>query len=182
MDHSWLKFSTNVTTRSNRPVEDCVRSIQALTAPPNCYSSPERLKAFRGRVEIGGGWLRFPLMMFPIAPARSLSFVLRSTESGSELAGQWRLMKGIRVPVAIYLSICILVEVYLLFCAVALGQHKLLPGSLGPALSFAMIYGWTWAIVAINRRPESQLIMAVTHAMESDQSAKIVSEVLSGPA
>jgi hypothetical protein len=41
-----------------------------------------------------------------------------------------------------------------------------------------MIYGWTWAVVALNRRRESQLVTAVTYAMESDSSAKIVGELL----
>jgi hypothetical protein len=189
MDHLWLRFSTYVTIHSERSVQDWCHSLQLLTAPPNCYSRPERLRPFRGKIELGGGWLRFPLLTYRIAPARSLNFVLCSSGSGTELKGQWRLLKRIRIPVGIYLGGCILEEAYELIRMVLLRRHDLLPHSIGrivphsigPIIGFAMIYGWAWAIVALSRRSESQLILAVTHAMESDKSAGIVGDLLSVP-
>jgi hypothetical protein len=182
MDHSWLRFSTGVTIHSDRSVQDCVRSLQSLTAPPNCFSRPERLRPFRGKIGLDGGWLRFPLLTpVRIAPARSLNFVLRSSGSGTELKGQWRLLRRIRIPVAIYLSICIAMEAFELLRLAAFRTQDPLASLIGPAISFVMIYGWTWVLVTLNRRSDSQLIAAVTHAMESEKSSKIVGELMSVP-
>jgi hypothetical protein len=179
MDHSWLKFSTNIVIRSERSVEDCVRSLQSLTALPNSYSRSERIKPFRGNIELIGGWLRCPFRYEGIMPCRLFSFDLVPDESGSKIMGQWSLLKRIRIPVSISLGACILVQAVELFRVVVFGVHDSWPSLIGPAISFLMAYGWTWALVALNRRRESQLITAVTHAMESDRSAKIVGELLS---
>jgi len=181
MDHSWLRFSTNVTIRSDRSVEECVRALQTLTAPPNCYSGPERSRPFRGEIGSSGGWLRNSLLRHATTIARSLKFNFVPSESGTELRGQWSLLKRVRIPVSIYLGACILVQAVGLFRVVVFGTHDLWPSLIGPTISFFMIYGWTWAAVAINRQRESQLVTAVTHAMESDGSAKIVCELLSLP-
>jgi hypothetical protein len=60
-------------------------------------------------------------------------------------------------------------------------EHDSLPHLIGGVISFAMIYGWAWAVVALNRRSESQLVAAVAHAMESDKSSRIVGDLLSAP-
>ncbi|MGD0548439.1 MAG: hypothetical protein ABR991_11505 [Terracidiphilus sp.] len=114
-------------------------------------------------------------------PSRSLKFIFVPSESGTELKGQWRLLKRIRIPVSIYLASCILAQAFELFRQALLRPHDPLAWLIGPIISFAMIYGWTWSLVALNRRRESQLLTAVTHAMESDRSAKIVGELLSSP-
>jgi len=182
MDHSWLRFSTNVTIHSNHSVEDCVHSLQSLTAPANSFSRPGRLRPFRGKIGVDGGLLRFPMLTpFRIAPARSLSFVLCSSGLGTTLQGQWRLLKGIRIPVGIYLVTCILLQAFEMLRWFVFRQVDPWPQLIGPVFSFAIIYGWVWAIVALNRRSESQLIMAVTQAMEGDKSARIVGDLLSAP-
>jgi hypothetical protein len=181
MDHSWLRFSTKVTIRSDRFVEDCVRSLQTLTAPPNCYSRPERLRPFRGKIGSSGGWLRDSLLRHATLPSRSLKFNFIPSESGTELRGHWSLLKRIRIPVSIYLGACILGQAVELFRVVVFGAHDIWPILIGPTISFLMIYGWTWVVVALNRRRELQLVTAVTHAMESDRSAKIMGELLSLP-
>jgi hypothetical protein len=181
MDQSWLRFSTNVTVHSARSVEDCVRSLRSLTALPNRFSHIERIKPFRGKIGLSGGWLRCPFRYYGIMPARSLRFDLVASESGTELRGQWNLLKGIRIPVAIYLGVCIFAQTTELFRLILLRTDDSLLWSIGPLISFAMIYGWTWGLVTFNRRFESQLIRAATYAMESDKSAKIVGELLSTP-
>jgi hypothetical protein len=178
MDHSWLKFSTDVTIRSDRSVEDCVRSLQTLIAPPNHYSRPERLRPFRGKIGSSGGWLRDSMLRHGVMPSRSLKFSFVPSESGTELRGQWSILKRIRIPVSIYLGACILAQIIELFRVVGFGVHDSWPNLIGSTIGFLMIYGWTWAVVALNRRRESQLVTAVTHAMESDSSAKIVCELL----
>jgi hypothetical protein len=191
MDRSWLRFASDVTVRSARPVEECVRSLQALTAPPNSYSHDERRLPFRGKIASDGGSLRlslFPLTFGPM-PSRVLRFAFVSTASGTELRGQWLLLKRIRIPVAIYLTFCLISEIVELFRV--LWIHPTDP-HINPVaglveflffgvVAFAGIYGWTWWVVLLNRSAEDQLVRAVFHAMDSEQSAKIVGELLCSP-
>jgi hypothetical protein len=114
-------------------------------------------------------------------PFRMLRFTFVSSGSGTELRGQWLLLRRIRIPVAIYLSLCIVSALFVLFGAVWIYPPNRLVNLIGPAAGFAMIYGWTWIGVVLSRKGEAQLVSAVYHAMDSDQSAKIVSELLSSP-
>jgi hypothetical protein len=183
MDHSWLSFASDVTVRSARPVEECVRSLQTLTAPPNGYSRDQRKRPFRGEITASGGSLRGPLFQFTFAvmPFRLLKFVFISSASGTELRGRWVLLKRIRIPVAIYLTLCLIDEIVELVRVIWIHPPDPILSVVGPLIGFAMIYGWTWVGVALNRRAEAQLVSAVFHAMESDRSAKITSELLSSP-
>jgi hypothetical protein len=181
MNHSWLRFASNVTVQSTRPVEECVRSLQPLVAPPNSYSSEERKRPFRGEISIAGGKLRYSLLAFGIMRFRELQFGFLSSASGTVLQGQWRLLNRVRIPVMIYLGLCLTAELVVL---VLLALHQAfdpVSAVFGPAASFAMIYGWTWAGVFMSRKAEAQLLRAVSHAMASDQSAKIVVDLLSSP-
>src|ERR1035437_9512483 len=132
MDHSLLRVSTNVSILSDRSVEDCVRSLQTLTAPPNCYSRPERLRPFRGKIGSRGGWLRDSLLRHATMPSRSLKFNFSTSESRTELRGQWSLLKRIRIPVSIYLGACILGQAVELFREVVFGAHDFWPSLIGP--------------------------------------------------
>ena len=182
MDHSWLRFSTKVSARSPRSIDDCVNSLRGLIAPPRCFKRPERLRPFRGRIEGAHGWLRLPFFRVTSRqPSRALIFDLIPIDSGTELQGEWRLLNQFRIPVAAYLGICILAEVFELVRLVILGHHDSIAVLIGPMMGFAMIYGWAYAMVCFNNRTEIQLMMAIRHAMESESSAKIVKDLLSIP-
>ncbi len=181
MDHSWLRFSTDVTINGDRPVEDCVRLLQTLTAPPDSYSRPDRLRPFRGRIDFNKGLLRYPLLTYGMMRGRFLRFDLHPCGTGTVLSGKWQLLKRIRIPVAIYLVICIIAQAVELIRLTILQRQDSLLMLVGPAISLVMIYGWTWTMVALNRRSEARLIRAIAHAMESDRSARIVNELLSVP-
>ena len=122
-----------------------------------------------------------PLLLFGIAPSRLLTFNIRAIHSEIELIGEMRLFNWIRIPVAIYLAACVLAEVIEIVRLSMPGNHETWVALLGPALGFAMIYGWTLWILVMNRRNDSLLIKAVEHAMKSEYAAKIVSDLLSSP-
>jgi hypothetical protein len=183
MHHSWLRFTSEVTVRSACPVEECIGPLQALTAPPNSYSRDQRRRPFRGEIAASGGSLRRPLLSltFAVMPFRVLEFAFISSASGTELRGRWLLLRRIRIPVGIYLSLCLIGEIVELIRIIWIRPPDPLVNLLTPLVSFAMIYGWTWLGVVLNRRAEAQMISAVFHAMDSDHSARIVRELLSSP-
>jgi hypothetical protein len=181
MDHAWLWFSKDVLLSSERPPEECVRSLQTLIASPNSSSSDERKRPFRGRVSMAGGIIRYPWPMFsgPLS-CRALKFEVLPTASGTELHGRWQLLKPIQIPVALYLSLCTAVWISALVRIGLYHAQNPISALTGPLIGFAMIYGWTWGFVLLSRKAEAQLLSAVFHAMESEDSAKVVCKVLSG--
>jgi hypothetical protein len=114
-------------------------------------------------------------------PSRVLRFAFVSTASGTELRGQWLLLKRIRIPVAIYFTFCLISEIVELFRALWVHPTNPLVNSVVGLAGFAMICGWTWGLVLLNRRAEERLVRALFHAMDSEQSAKIVGELLCSP-
>jgi hypothetical protein len=95
------------------------------------------------------------------------------SDSGTELRGQWRLLMRVRIPVMIYLGACILGQAYELFRLVIVRVQDYLPHLIGPIISFAMIYGWTWALVAFNRRREAELVETLTKVLASSSAVRI---------
>jgi hypothetical protein len=179
MDHSWLRFADSVTIRSGRSVQECVRSLQQLTARPGSFTAAERNRPFRGQISAEGGYLRNPLLRRTAINCRVLRFQFIASESGTELRGQWKLMRRFRIPVMVYLTVCVVSEICGVLGLLWPGLNLPFGGLLGPVIGFAMLYGWAWIFVVLSRKSESQLINGVFHAMASDDSARVVREVLS---
>lgn len=180
MFHSWLRFPTRISIHSRRTVPECIDSLKSLTAPPNSFSINERVKPFRGKIGPTHGWLRLPCLTFQMTPTCNLLvFDVTADGSGTKLSGELRLLNRFRVPVGIYLTICVtseLVEIVRL----AMGRESYSLFQLcGGIISFLMIYGWTRWVLFLNRRNDSQLIKAVEYAVVDDRGAKIVSDLLS---
>lgn len=85
-----------------------------------------------------------------------------------------------QIPVLVYLVACAAAEIDAVI-RIATHQAKNPAMALvGPMIGVAMIYGWAQVFILISRKGEAQIESAVYHAMASEESAKIVGEVLSG--
>ena len=182
MDHSWLRFADRVTISSGRGVQECVDSLRTLTAPPWSFTTTERGKPFRGRIQIDAGFLRNPLLPYTgVVNCRTLEFQLIPCSNGTQLRGQWKLMRILRIPTSIYLSLCAISELFgllgLLIPTLSFGRSLI-----GPFIGFPMIYGWAWIAVLLSRKSEKRVEAAVYHAMANSQSAEVVNDLLSSGA
>jgi len=138
----------------------------------------ERHKPYRGFVRDNAGEMLQRTSMFRIVPARILTFELTPSTSGCSLNGRLKLRNIIRWPVAVYLSFCIGGEFW---GALQEAIHRKfeLVYLLGPIISFAMIFGWTFFVVRLNRQPEDQMIKALKHVLSDEQTASVVIDLLS---
>jgi len=124
--------------------------------------------------------LRMPFLIFTgTTSPRALHFNLRSAASSVELLGQWRLLKRVQVPVFLYFAFCAAGEVVGLIRFLFHRSDRPVMELLGPILSFAMIYCWTRWAIWISRKSEGQVINTLTHSMTSENSTKIVGDVIS---
>lgn len=179
MDHSWLRFASRVSISSPRSIGDCVSALQGLSAPPGSFQPDEVDRPFRGKVGPDGGYLRNPLLRHTAVNCRVLTFTFVRAESGTQLIGQWRFLNRYRIPVMIYLGLCVADAIWSIFRL--LGSHAgWRPVILmGPLIGFAMLYGWAWMFVLLSGKSERQLERGVFYAMESEKSANIVDDLLS---
>jgi hypothetical protein len=85
-------------------------AIRGLVSKSNRFGGQEGKKPYRGKLEDDHGVIRSAWRASSVSPARELSFRLIAVGEGCVLTGELKLWKVIRIPVTIYLSVCILSE------------------------------------------------------------------------
>jgi len=175
MKIGWLRFASNVEISSSQPIGDCVKSLRLLIGRA---AKSETQKPYAGFVEAEGGEVQQRLSFLKVLPMRILKFRLTPSPEGCHLTGRLALRNIIRVPVGIYLALCICSEVASPFFYRS--QHgNLLIYLLGPIISFLMIFGWTCLGIRLNRSPEDQMIKALKNVLMDEASAAVVVDILS---
>jgi hypothetical protein len=177
MNIGWLRFRSEVVITSARPLPVCTDALRSIIAAPATMNPLESAKPYRGFVEEAGGQVRQKFPKYGIIPARVLRFSLNEQSEGCSLVGAFELMKPIRILVAVYLSLCVVIEIWDLI-AMCFG-HRITSLDLGPLISIAMIFGWTCSVVWLNRNREAVLVKSLRHVMADERSAMVVADLLS---